>query len=152
MCHNLNLPSSFHIDYAIWLYPIQPSNSSKDWYRPLLNPFRIIGHGFHSLDHFYWSISLFRSVLLVEPATVNTFLCDGASGFLACWVCLGCFLTTPCCTFGLGCLRPVFYTDIWRMCMYVSLLLLFWHHPFNHHIKQHSIEEYSSVSFILICL
>jgi hypothetical protein len=55
------------------------------------------------------------------------------------------FFTTPCCSFGLG--RLVLHWYLKDVCM-LSYFWLFWHHPFNQCLKQHSVEEFTSVFFM----
>jgi hypothetical protein len=91
----------------------------------LLTLSKFSGQGFNCLDHYSWSVSFFRLLLMVELA-IYVFYVTGPQAFwpvLSVWV----VFTPLCCTSGLGHLRPL---SFFEGCVFM-FFLLFYFLPFN---------------------
>ncbi len=119
--HCLNLPFPFPIVYAWSLharFPLKVHAWSSRWVQRWLNKKSYSARQFfnglvhadlfltlfrwivHCLDCSYWSITLYRPLLLAGSAL--QFCVIGPEAFLACCICLDCFFITPCYAFRLG--------------------------------------------------
>jgi hypothetical protein len=131
-----------------WFFnPIQPGNFFLGLLQAFLALFVLLVQRSHCLDHSYWSISLFRLLLLVGP-TIYDFCVKVLEAF--CLLCMPGWYFFNHSSFHF---TPISVYSYFKGCLYMfSYFLNFKNHLFNYHLKQKPIKGCVSAFFIYNCL